>query len=213
MKITGAIFDMDGTLLNSKDYWAIVPTEYLNLKGITPKKDTNRYFTDKGMKWWYEYQEIPYPYEDVSNDIYMLMQKYYDNDVDLKDGVYEMLLRLKNAGVKMCLATPTDREVVEKILQRLNIRDFFSAIFTSKEVGKGKRFPLIFEKALEFLGTDKETTYVFEDAHHAMQTCHNNGFKLVGVYDKNVWTDESEIKSLCNYYLDKDSKYRFDIEC
>ena len=212
MKITGAIFDMDGTLMNSMDYWAIVPSEYLNLKGIEKKKDTNRLFTDMGMKWWYEYQEIPYPYEDVSKDIYALMQKYYDNDIVLKDGVYEMLLRLKNAGVKMVLATATDREVVEKILARLNISDFFSAIFTSKEVGKGKRFPLIFEKALEFLGTDKETTYVFEDAIHAMQTCHANGFKIVGVYDKNVWESEENIKALCSYYLDKDSKYRFDVE-
>lgn len=212
MKITGAIFDMDGTLMNSMDYWAIVPTEYLNLKNIEPKENTNRLFTDMGMKWWYEYQEIPYSYEEVSNDIYTLMQKYYDNDIVLKDGVYDMLLRLKNAGVKMVLATATDRDVVEKILNRLKIRDFFSAIFTSKEVGKSKRYPLIFEKALEFLGTDKETTYVFEDAIHAMQTCKNNGFKIVGVYDKNVFGDEREVINLCDYYLDKDSKYVFDVE-
>lgn len=213
MKITGAIFDMDGTLLNSMDYWAIVPTEYLNSKQLLPKENTNRLFTDMGMKWWYEYQEIPYPFEEVSNDIYALMQKYYDKDIVLKDGVYDMLLRLKNAGVKMCLATATDRDVVEKILTKLNIIDFFSAIFTSKEVGKGKRHPLIFEKALEFLGTDKETTYVFEDAIHAMHTCHANGFKVVGVYDKNVFATLDEILPLCNFYLDKDSKYRFDIDC
>lgn len=212
MKITGAIFDMDGTLMDSMDYWAKVPTEYLEFKGLTPKEDTNRYFTDKGMKWWYEYQEIPYPFEEVSKDIYMLMQKYYDKDIKLKDGVYDMLLRLKNAGVKICLATATDREVVEKVLDRLNIREFFLAIFTSKEVGKGKQYPLIFEKALEFLGTDKETTYVFEDALHAMRTCKNNGFKLVGVYDKNVWAEEKDVIALCNYYLDKNSKYIFDID-
>ena len=213
MKITGAIFDMDGTLLNSMDYWAIVPTEYLNSKQLLPKENTNRLFTDMGMKWWYEYQEIPYPFEEVSKDIYALMQKYYDNDIILKEGAYDMLLRLKNAGVKMCLATATDRDVVEKILTKLNIIDFFSAIFTSKEVGKGKRHPLIFEKALEFLGTDKETTYVFEDAIHAMHTCHENGFKVVGVYDKNVFATLDEILPLCNFYLDKDSKYRFDIDC
>lgn len=212
MKITGAIFDMDGTLMDSMDYWAIVPSEYLNSKGLPLKEDTNRLFTDMGMKWWYEYQEIPYPFEDVSKDIYSLMQKYYDKDIKLKDGVYEMLLRLKNAGVKMVLATATDREVVVKILERLNISEFFSAIFTSKEVGKGKRFPLIFEKALEFLGTDKETTYVFEDAIHAMKTCHANGFKIVGVYDKNAFANEEDIKKMCDYYLDKDSKYCFDVE-
>ena len=212
MKITGAIFDMDGTLLNSMDYWAIIPTEYLESKGLTPKPDTNRWFTDKGMKAWYEYQNIPYPFEEVSNDIYHLMQKYYDNNIVLKEGVYDMLLRLKSANVKMVLATATDRHVVEGVFERLKIKDFFSAIFTSKEVGKGKQFPLIFEKALEFLGTDKETTYVFEDAIHAIKTCHNNGFKIVGVYDKNVFAPKEDIIALCDYYLDEDSKYVFDIE-
>ncbi len=212
MKITGAIFDMDGTLLSSMDYWAIVPTEYLNLKGITPKADTNRYFLEIGMKEWYKYQEIPYPFEEVSKDIYKLMEKYYLNDVELKDGALDMLNRLRDKGVKMCLATATDRFMVEKILDRLNIKDYFLTILTSKEVGLGKRFPLIYEKALEFLGTPKESTYVFEDAFYAINTCHNNGFKVVGVYDKNVFVPENEIIPLCNYYLDRDSKYCFDIE-
>ena len=77
MKITGAIFDMDGTLLNSMDYWAIVPTEYLNFKGITPKEDTNRYFLEMGMKEWYKFQEIPFSFDEVTRDIYALMEKYY----------------------------------------------------------------------------------------------------------------------------------------
>ena len=45
-----------------------------------------------------------------------------------------------------------------------------------------------------------------------MRTCKNNGFKLVGVYDKNVWAEEKDVIALCNYYLDKDSKYIFDID-
>lgn len=211
MKITGAIFDMDGTLLNSMDYWAVVPSEYLSLKGITPKADTNRYFLEMGMDKWRKYQEIPYPLESVSEDIYNLIGKYYFNDVALKDGALDLLENLKRNGVKMCLATATDRDAVEKILTRLGIRDYFLEIFTVKEVGKGKRFPLIYERALEFLGTDKETTYVFEDAFYAINTCYQNGFKVVGVYDKNVFVDEKDIIALCDAYLDKNSKYRLDI--
>ncbi len=213
MKITGAIFDMDGTLLNSMDYWAIVPTEYLLLKGITPKEDTNRYFLEVGMKEWHKYQEIPYSFEEMSKDIYTLMEKYYLKDVKLKDGALDMLKRLKSKGVKMCLATATDKYMVEKVLTRLGIKDYFLTIFTPKDVGKGKRFPLIYEKALEFLGTDKETTYVFEDAYYAINTCYQNGFKVVGVYDKNVFAPENEIIAMCDIYLDRNAKYNFSIEC
>lgn len=211
MKITGAIFDMDGTLLNSMDYWAIVPTEYLLSKGITPKEDTNRHFLEIGMKEWYKFQEIPYPFEEVTRDIYALMEKYYLKNVEVKDGVVDMLNRLRDCGVKMCLATATDKFMVEKILKRLNLTEYFPRIFTPKEVGLGKRFPLIYEKALEYLGTDKETTYVFEDAYYAINTCHQNGFKVVGIYDKNVFVPKSEIIPMCDLYLDKNAKYQFEI--
>ena len=79
-------------------------------------------------------------------------------------------------------------------------------------MGVGKRQPLIYQLALEHLGTDKRTTYVFEDAIYAMRTAYTNGFKVVGVYDKNVFATEDEIKSLCHLYLDEDSEYRFDLD-
>ena len=55
MKITGAIFDMDGTLLNSMDYWAIVAEEYLKGQGIVPTENVNKIFLEMGMKSWYTY--------------------------------------------------------------------------------------------------------------------------------------------------------------
>ena len=212
MKITGAIFDMDGTLLNSMDYWAIVATEFLKSKGIEPPKDNDRVFLEDGMKEWHK-KVCPFlPIEEVSAGIYEIMEGYYSKDVAVKDGAKEMLENLRSHGVKMCLATATDRSAVERILSRLGISEYFPKILTSKEVGLGKRFPLIYEKALEFLGTDKETTYVFEDAYYAINTCYQNGFKVVGVYDKNIYVSEDEIKALSTYYLDENSKYKFDIE-
>lgn len=216
MKITGAIFDMDGTLLNSMDYWALVAEEYLNEQGITPTDNTNKRFLEDGMKAWYEDCQNRYglsaSYDDAKTGIYALMAKRYENDVRLKDGALDLLEKLYQNGVKMCLATATDRCEVEKILKKLNIEKYFSRIFTSGEVGVGKREPLIYEIALDYLGTDKETTYVFEDAIYAMKTAFTNGFKVVGVYDKNVFATQDQIKALCHIYLDKNSKYRLDIQ-
>ena len=216
MKISGAIFDMDGTLLNSMDYWAIASSEYLKSQGITPFSSCDRLFLEDGMRVWYETavseHGLKASYEEVSDGIYGIMDKYYMTEVNLKDGALDLLKRLKAKGVKMCLATATDKEYVEKILGKLGVLDYFEAIFTSKDVGKGKRFPLIYEKALEFLGTPKEDTYVFEDAYYALCTCYNNDFKVVGIYDKNVFVSKEEIKALCAYYLDENDKYNLDIE-
>lgn len=216
MKITGAIFDMDGTLLNSMDYWAKVPDEYLTNLGITLTESTSKCFLEDGMKKWYEdcqkNHSLEPPFEEAKKGIYQLINEKYETVVKLKDGAYEMLDSLYKRGVKMCLATATNRETVEKILKKLKIEKFFSRIFTSGEVGVGKREPLIYELALEHLGTDKETTYVFEDAIYALKTAYSNGFKVVGVYDKNVYSTEEEVKNNCHIYLDKDSKYKLNLD-
>ena len=216
MRITGAIFDMDGTLLNSMDYWGMVAEEYLKGQGIVPKENTNKIFLEDGMKSWYSYSCEKYglsaSYDEAKAGIYSLMDKWYESDVSVKEGVRELLECLYQKGVKMCLATATDRQSVEKILTRLNLTKYFSRIFTSGEVGAGKREPLIYELALEYLGTSKDTTYVFEDAIYAMKTAYTNGFKVVGVYDKNVYATEDEVKGYCHIYLDKNSKYRMDLE-
>ena len=216
MKITGAIFDMDGTLLNSMDYWALVANEYLVSIGINPGVDTCEIFLEKGMKAWYEFCQKEYSlsasFDEAKNGIYAWMNQKYETSVELKPGALDMLNSLKNHGVKMCLATATDRQTVEMILNRLGISHFFSRIFTSGEVGVGKREPKIYNVALEYLGTDKETTYVFEDAIYALKTAYQNGFKVVGVYDKNVYAKEEEVKAHCHVYLDKNSHYSLDIE-
>jgi hypothetical protein len=91
MKITGAIFDMDGTLIDSMDYWAVVATDYLKSVRIEPPRDTDRDYLENGMKSWHERTCPDIPYEEVSKGIYGIMQNYYDNNVSLKDGVKDML--------------------------------------------------------------------------------------------------------------------------
>ncbi|MBQ3589201.1 MAG: HAD family hydrolase [Clostridia bacterium] len=216
MVITGAIFDMDGTLLNSMDYWGTASSEYLTNLGLEPFHDCDKHFLEDGMVVWYETavreHGLTQSFQEVCDGIYAIMDRHYSSSVVLKDGVLDMLNRLRDKGVKMCLATATNREQVERILNRLGIAHFFSGIFTVKEVGVGKRKPLIYQMANEFLGTDPSTTYVFEDAFYAITTCHDNGIKVVGVYDKNIYLPKEKIASLCDYYLDENDRYYFEIE-
>ena len=132
------------------------------------------------MKAWYEFCQKEYSlsasFDEAKSGIYAWMNQKYETSVELKPGALDMLNSLKNHGVKMCLATATDRQTVEMILNRLGISHFFSRIFTSGEVGVGKREPKIYEVALEYLGTDRETTYVFEDAAYALKTAFSNNF-------------------------------------
>ena len=100
----------------------------------------------------------------------------------------------------MCVATVTDRYLVEETLERLGVRHYFSEIFTCAEVGFGKDKPVIYQKALEHLGTEKSDTYVFEDMLFALNTAKTDGFHTVGVYDRHE-VHQDELKELSDYYV------------
>ena len=216
MKITGAIFDMDGTLLDSMDYWGVASGEYLKHLGIEVNENIDKYFLEEGIRAWFDYCVEKYglnePFEVAKSWIYEYMSQRYHTVVNIKKGAREMLESLYNKGVKMCLATATNRQTVEMVLKRLNLEKYFDRIFTCGEVGAGKREPLIYNLALEHLATPKEETYVFEDAHYALKTAHMAGFKTVCIYDKNVYATVDEMKALCDLYLAEEDEYRFDID-
>ena len=98
MKITGAIFDMDGTLLNSMDYWAMAPQEYLLSLGITPTENTSKRFLEDGMKNWYdfckEFYGLSASFDDAKSGIYSIMNKKYETVVEIKDGARALLDKL-----------------------------------------------------------------------------------------------------------------------
>jgi HAD superfamily hydrolase (TIGR01509 family) len=108
----------------------------------------------------------------------------YEKEVVLKPGVYGFLQHLKQNKIKMVLATATDRHLMEPALHRNKIYDFFDEIFTCSQVGSSKHKPLIYHKALEFLGLEKDEVWVFEDAYYAVKTAVNAGFKVAVIYDK-----------------------------
>ena len=101
----------------------------------------------------------------------------------------------------MCIATATDRYQVEAVLTRCGMESFFSEIFTCTDVGHGKDEPIIFQKAMNCLGTTKANTVVFEDAYHAAKTAKADGFITVAVYDSHE-TKQAELHSVSDCFIE-----------
>ena len=102
--------------------------------------------------------------------------------------------------MKMCVATVTDKYLVEAALTRLQVRQYFGEIFTTAEVGCGKNHPTIYRVALDYLGTEKCETLVFEDAFHALMTAKGDGFPVAAVYDEHEVRQE-ELKEIADLYI------------
>jgi len=126
-----------------------------------------------------------------------IVDDFYRYEAQLKPHLKEFLAQLHETGVKMCIATATERSLVEAALARCGVLDYFSEIFTCSSVGAGKDEPTIYREALNFLGTDRTNTMVFEDSLHALTTAKKDGFYTTAVYDSHEENQE-EIQRLAN---------------
>lgn len=202
--LKGAIFDLDGTLLDSMFIWDTFGEDYLKTLGKEPKEnlaETFKTFTlEQAAEYYIKHYSVTLSIEEIVDDINNMVAEIYRTKVTLKSGVKEFLKRLHTCGVKMCVATVTDRPIVEDVLKRLGVLEYFSAIFTCAEVGYDKTTPHIYRKALEYLGTERQETIVFEDAMHALQTAKSDGFKVAAVYDKHELR-QNEMKKISDYYI------------
>ena len=202
--IKGAIFDLDGTLVDSMFIWYTFGEDYLRTLGKEPKEnltETFKTFTlEQAAEYYREHYGVALSVNEIVDGVNEMVAKLYRTKVTLKDGVREFLEALKSQGVKMCVATVTDRPIVEDVLCNLGIRDFFTEIFTCAEVGYNKETPHIYRVALEVLGTKKDETVVFEDALHALITAKKDGFKVAAVYDRHE-RHQTQMKENGDYYI------------
>jgi HAD superfamily hydrolase (TIGR01509 family) len=186
--IQGAIFDVDGTLLDSMPIWMEAGANYLRTKNREPEACLGDKLFTMSMKEAAVYLKSTYEISDSTEEIMMginhVIEKFYYEQAQLKEGVKAFLTQMYDAGIAMTIATATDIYLVEHALERLKVRHLFQHIFTCTDVGAGKEKPRIYYAARNSMHTQTEKTWVFEDAIHALLTAKKAGFPTVGIYDE-----------------------------
>ena len=191
MNIKVAIFDMDGTLIDSLMLWDILWStfgeRYLNDKNFVPDIEDDkkvRTLTLKdAMHLIHRNYKIGESGEELLTLANAIMKDFYANKVELKTGVREFLEYCKTKGVKMCIASATAQELIDVAMKHCNLEKYFLKVFSCAEIGKGKEEPDIFLKAIEFLGSEIKETWLFEDSLTAIETATKIGMPTVGIYD------------------------------
>jgi len=181
-----AIFDMDGTLIDSMGFWRNLASEYLCSKGITqvPEEILRKIKPMTMSESAALFQEVFGLSGDVEAEMNDMMDEHYRNDIPLKDGVRDYLEMLNEQGVRMCVASATAEQLMESCLSRLGIRDYFAFLLSCETVGAGKNSPLVYHESAKRLQASPAEIAVYEDALYAVQTAKNAGYYVIGVYDE-----------------------------
>ena len=183
-----AIFDMDGTLVDSMVYWERLATEFLESKGvreISPsilEQIKPMTMTESAALFIREYG-LPGTAEGVAAEMNAMMDEHYRRDIPLRPGVFAYLEGLRRRGVAMCVASATAEELMEACLTRLGVAQHFSFLLSCETVGAGKNRPDVFWEAARRLGAPAEDIAVYEDALYAADTAKQAGFYTIAVWD------------------------------
>ena len=202
-----AVFDVDGTLLDSMSVWEDIGERYLADQKIAVRenlRDALRTMSlEQGAAWLRKEYQLKKSIPQIIEEVLKIVSDFYRFAVPLKSGVEETLEWLRARNVKMVVATSGNRELAEAALERNGIRDYFEQIYTCTEVGAGKDEPLIYLKAADFMQAEPKDTFVFEDALHAAETAKKAGFVVVGVYDQGNRENIFRMKEVCDCYCDR----------
>ena len=206
MRLQSAIFDMDGTLLDSMPIWKDLGSGMLRDMGIEPAPELEEKMKvlslRDGVAYCKEFYHLPQPLEELIHSIQGKVERFYCGEVRAKPGVEKFLSLLKMEGVWMYVATATDRPLAEAALRHAGIDHYFRGMITVAEAGKGKSESAeIYERAMRRLQSNKKDTVVFEDALHAVRTAKAAGFRVAAVYDASAEEDQPEIQRLADYYI------------
>lgn len=199
-----AIFDLDGTLLDSSKMWQTLGTSYLSFLGKTPEEGLTEKLSEMTLMTSAQYlrqqYEIPYSPEEIVRHFNRMTEKYYVEEVHLKDGVPKLLAALRAHCVRMSIATAGDERLGMKALMRLGVDDFFAGAVSCSNYGS-KTSPDVFLAAADLIYALPEETIVFENSLFAVRTAQKAGFTTAAVADVSE-KDQAGLKRTADFYAE-----------
>ena len=202
-----AIFDLDGTLLDSMHVWSRVDEIYFEKRGMTAPPDYGPALAGLSYRESAEYTRarfgFPEPWEEIVREWTELAHEEYALRVDLKPGTREYLTALRRAGVKLAVATALPEYLYRPCLERLGILEYFGALCSTDDTGgRGKSNGEVFLLAAQRLGVAPEKCAVFEDVLEGIRGAKRAGMRAFCVMDEANACAHGEIESIADQMIE-----------
>jgi len=186
-KIRAVIFDMDGTLLDSMWAWRGENRIFLKRHGYEVPEDLeggiDTLSSHAFAKRFAEEHSGEFTVDGIMGEYLDSMCRHYETDVFPKKGAEAFLEKLTEAGIRLCVATATPRDIAKNALGIHGLDKYFLFVTDDVEMGAPKSNPVFFDRISERLGVKKEECVIFEDSLYAMKSACQAGVTAFAIED------------------------------
>lgn len=179
------IFDMDGTFIDSMEFWDNLVLEYLFAKGI--KADQNlptelvSFTLREGIKYIKDKFDLKPSEEEIHKEMIDLLAYNYANVFDIEPSTIDIFKKLRDKGHKIVVATATQRSLTDIVMKRFDLNKWLDMLIVSDEIDIGKGNPQYFINIADHFGVKPENCVVAEDALYAIESAKEAGMKVVAI--------------------------------
>jgi len=210
-----AIFDLDGTLVDSMNYWSNAPKIYIKKLGHICTDEMVVKFLSMSLpesaEYMKEYYKLDLSTKEIMQGIDDVMEEAYLNYVELKPNMKYLLEELDKLDIKMAIASATDVYLIKKAIKKLGIDKYFDKIESTTEIGVSKQQSTVYDICREYFNAKESETIVFEDLPYGIISTSKKGYHTVGLYDEPSKMHQVKIKENAEFYFEDFTERDVDI--
>jgi HAD superfamily hydrolase (TIGR01509 family) len=202
--IAAVIFDLDGVLLDSESAWVRMKREFTEENGGHWKESAQWDMLGMSSTEWSQYMHdelgVPVPPEQISTEVAERVADSYRRDLPLLPGAMEAVTTL-GAEWPLGLASSSNRNVIDLVLDLAGIADAFQATVSSEEVERGKPAPDVYLETARRLEVDPGACAAIEDSTNGIRSAHAAGMAVIAVPNRD-FPPEDDALELATRVLD-----------
>jgi HAD superfamily hydrolase (TIGR01509 family) len=190
------VFDLDGVVIQSEEIWDAVREAYVRERGGRYDEVVQRAMMGMSSTEWsrYLHEEAGVPDEPpaINSEVVRRMLERYRGGLPLIPGAVEAVRRVATR-FRLGLASSSNRELIDAVLDAAGLAELFEATVSSEEVPRGKPAPDVYLEAARRLGVAPERCGAVEDSHGGIRSAKAAGMLVVAIPNPSYPPDDEAL--------------------